>query len=138
MPAQTTNLFLLEDLEDAFVAEPHEEIGRPGAAIVPGPVERRSMWLAPERVGDRSVADLVQIVNGAQPGAVDDAICTAILVAFTDVSADRANDDLNDVRGQDLNRPAYATSYTSPTGARVTRATERKLTAGPVEGRASS
>lgn len=139
MPAQTTNLFLLEDLEDssktskladsdlnslrivtdwinAFITQPHKDLGRSGPVcpFVPGSLERQELWLAPEPLANKTVADLVQLVNDykalllrAQPIG-DDAIYKAILVVFTDVSADRANDDFNDVHMQDLNQPAYA------------------------------
>lgn len=82
--------------------------------FVPGSLERKALWLAPEHLANQSVADLVQLANDykalllrAQPSEAD-AIYKAILVVFTDVSADRANDDLNDVHMQDLNQPAYA------------------------------
>jgi hypothetical protein len=139
MPAQTTNLFLFEDLEDssrtgklagsdlnslrivmdwinAFITQPNKDLGRSGPVcpFVRGSLERQELWLAPEPLANKSVADLVQLVNDykalllrAQPIG-DDAIYKAILVVFTDVSADRANDDLNDVHMQDLNLPAYA------------------------------
>jgi hypothetical protein len=88
MPAVTTNLFLLEDLEDAartadlpqsdldslrtaadwiktFVARPHEDLGRPGTVcpFVPGALERQTLWLAPEHVADRSEQDVDELVN---------------------------------------------------------------------------
>ena len=69
---ETANLFLLEDLEDAertselaagdlaalhavadwikaFVARPHQDLGRPGSVcpFVPGAMERKTLWLAP-------------------------------------------------------------------------------------------
>jgi hypothetical protein len=140
MPAQTTNLFLLEDLEDSsrtskladsdldslrivtdwintFVTQPHKDLGRSGPVcpFVPGSLERKALWLAPEHIANQSAADLVHLVNDykalllrGQSGGADDAIYKAILLVFTDVSADRANDDLNDVHMQDLNQPAYA------------------------------
>src|SRR4029450_1332306 len=97
--------------------QPHKDLGRTGPVcpFVPGSLERRALWLAPERIAHRSVGDLVQLVNDyktlllrAQPSGADDAIYKAILVVFTDVSADRANDDLNDVHMQDLSQPAAA------------------------------
>ena len=140
MPAQPTNLFLLEDLEDSgrtsklaesdldslrtvkdwintFITEPHKQVGRSGPVcpFVPGSLERKALWLAPEHLADQSAADLVQLVNEyktlllrAQPSGADDAIYKAILVVFTDASADHANNALNDIRLQDLNQPAYA------------------------------
>ena len=82
--AQTTDLFLLEDLEDVsrtrtlaqsdldalravadwiktFVARPHKDLGRAGPVcpFVPGALERKTLWLAPEQIADRSVPDVV-------------------------------------------------------------------------------
>ena len=79
MPTQTTDLFLFEDLEDVrrtselaesdlhalhavaewiqtFVARPHEDLGRAGPVcpFVPGALERKTLWLAPEQIADRS------------------------------------------------------------------------------------
>ena len=89
MPAQTTNLFLLEDLEDVsrtrelaesdlgallavaewikgFVTRPHEELGRAGPVcpFVPGSLERKTLWLVPEQISGRSVPDVVQLMSG--------------------------------------------------------------------------
>ncbi len=91
MPAQTTNLFLLEDLEDVgrtselaqsdldalhavadwiktFVVKPHKDLGRAGPVcpFVPVSLERRTLWLAPEQIADRDVPDVVELVNGYQ------------------------------------------------------------------------
>ena len=91
MPAQTTNLFLLEDLEDVgrtseladsdlaalhavadwiktFVVKPHKDLGRAGPVcpFVPGALERKALWLAPERIADRDVPDVVELlITGA-------------------------------------------------------------------------
>ena len=71
MAAQTTNLFLLEDLEGSsrtrdlaandlpalraiadwiktFVVKPHKDLGRAGTVcpFVPGSLERKTLWLA--------------------------------------------------------------------------------------------
>jgi Domain of unknown function (DUF6875) len=77
MPAQTANLFLLEDLEDSskagkladsdlYVIKPHKDIGRPGPVcpFVPGALERKTLWLAPEQIANQSVPDVVQLING--------------------------------------------------------------------------
>ena len=89
--AQTANLFLLEDLEDAgrtgtlaqgdlyalhavadwitsFVAKPHEDLGRPGPVcpFVPRSLELKTLWLAPEQVADRDTAAVVELVSGYQ------------------------------------------------------------------------
>src|SRR5215471_4060996 len=89
MPAQTTNLFLLEDLEDVrrtsnlaesdlralqavadwiknFVVKPHKDLGRAGSVcpFVPGSLERKTLWLAPERIADRDVPEVVELMSG--------------------------------------------------------------------------
>ena len=138
MPAQTTNIFLLEDLEDAsrtkklaesdlnalqavanwtktFVVRPHKDLGRAGPVcpFVPVALERKTLWLAPERIADRSVPDIVQLINGyrklflnAQPIDGDDANYKSIVVVFTDLSADRAKGLFDDVL-QQLAVPSY-------------------------------
>jgi hypothetical protein len=88
-PAQTTNLFLLEDLEDAsrtrdlaeselhalhdiadwinsFVVRTHKDLGRAGpiCPFVPGALERQTLWLAPEQIADRVVPDVAELING--------------------------------------------------------------------------
>ena len=89
MPAQTTNLFLFEDLEDAsrtrelaesdrnalravadwtkmFVARPHKDIGRDGPVcpFVPVAWEHKTLWLAAERSAGRSAPDVIQRMDG--------------------------------------------------------------------------
>jgi hypothetical protein len=87
--AQTTNLFLLEDLEDVsrtselaegdldalrsiadwiktYVVRPHEElIGRAGTVcpFLPGSLERKALWLAPEHA-DGGAARVVELMDG--------------------------------------------------------------------------
>jgi hypothetical protein len=126
---ETTNLFLLEDLEDAsrtrtlaegdvealqaiadwiktFVVRPHEDLGRAGTVcpFVPGSLERKVLWLAPEQIADRSGPDVVELVSGykrllleTQPTGGDDADYKVIVVVFTDLSADRAKGVFDDV-----------------------------------------
>ena len=132
MPAATTNLFLPQDLEDSsktreladsdrkalhsvadwittFVARPNKDLGRAGPVcpFVPGALDHKTLWLAPEQIANRSVLEVVQLVNGykslllrAEPREGDDATSKAIVVVFTDVSADRAKDVMNDVLQQ--------------------------------------
>jgi uncharacterized protein DUF6875 len=89
MPATTTNLFLLRDLEDVsrtgelaesdrealqavadwittFVVRPHKDLGRAGTVcpFVPGSLERNVLWLAPERIADPGEPDVVELVSG--------------------------------------------------------------------------
>jgi hypothetical protein len=89
MPTQTTNLFLLEDLEDVgttsrlaetdlkalqavaewiknFVVKPHKDLGRAGTVcpFVPESLERKTLWLAPEQIADRDMPAVVELMNG--------------------------------------------------------------------------
>ena len=88
MPVQTTDLFLLEDLEDvgrtgelaesdldalhgvadwinSFVARPHKDLGHAGPVcpFVPGALERHTLWLAPVQIADRDVPDVVELMS---------------------------------------------------------------------------
>jgi hypothetical protein len=139
MAAQTTNLFLLEDLEDSsrtrdlvdsdlsalrsvanwiktFVVKPHKDLGRPGTVcpFVPGSLERKVLWLAPEQIADRGEPDAIELVSGykrlfleTQPTGGDDADYKVIVVVFTDLPADRAQGVFDNVL-QDLAVPSYA------------------------------
>jgi hypothetical protein len=122
MPTQTTDLFLLEDLEDVertselaesdldalraiadwiktFVVRPHEELGRAGTVcpFVPVSLERKTLWLAPEQIADRSEPEVVELMSGYKRLLLDaraaddgDATYNVIVVVFTDLSHDRA------------------------------------------------
>jgi len=126
MPAQTTpvqtNLFLLDDLEDVsrtrelaesdlealqavaewiktFVVNPHKDLGRAGTVcpFVPGSLERKTLWLAPEQIADRDVPEVVELMSGykrllldTRPTDGDDVIYNVIVVVFSDLPADRA------------------------------------------------
>jgi hypothetical protein len=136
--AQTINLFLLEDLKDVsrasalaqseldalqtvadwiktFIVRPNDDLGRSGPVcpFVSVSLERKTLWLAPEHVGGRSVADLVDLVSGyqqlflgAEPTDAHDAIYKAIVVVFTDLSSARAGELFDDVL-QDLAVRSY-------------------------------
>jgi len=138
MPAQTTNLFLLEDLEDVgrtselaesdldalhavadwiktYVVKPHKDLGRAGPVcpFVPGALERKTLWLAPEQIADWDVPDVVELINSyqrlfldAQPTDGDDADYKVIVVVFSDLSAARAQGVFADVL-QHLAVPSY-------------------------------
>jgi hypothetical protein len=138
MQPQTSNLFLLGDLGNdtrtkalaksdlnalnavadwinSLVARPHRDLGRSGAVcpFVPGALERRTLWLAPERIGNRSAQDVVQLMDGykrllldTQPIDGDDASYKVIVVVFTDLPADRAKDLFGNVL-QHLAVPSY-------------------------------
>jgi hypothetical protein len=128
-PAQMSNLFLLEGLEDAartseladsdlealqavadwiktFVVKPHKDLGRAGTVcpFVPGSLERKTLWLAPEQIADRDVPEVVELMRGykrllldTRPSEGDDVIYNVIVVVFTDLSADRAQGVFDDV-----------------------------------------
>src|SRR6185295_15248238 len=91
MQTQTTHLFLLEDLEDVsrtrelaasdldalravaewiktYVVEPHKDLGRAGPVcpFVPGALERKALWLAPEQIAGRDVPAVVELMKGYQ------------------------------------------------------------------------
>jgi len=134
-----TNLFLLEDLEDvsrtgelaesdlaalqavadwikSFVVKPHKDLGRTGTVcpFVPGSLERKVLWLAPEQIADRNEPEVVELVNGYKrlfletpPTSGDDADYKVIVVVFTDLPADRAQGVFGDVL-QHLAVPSYA------------------------------
>jgi len=136
MPATTTNLFLLEDLEDVsrtgqladndlealrtvanwiktFVTRPNQDLGRAGPVcpFVPGALERKTLWLAPEHVADGGAPQVVELMNGYKRRLLeaadgDDVNYNVIVVVFADLSADRAQGVFDDVL-QQLAVPSY-------------------------------
>ena len=139
MPEHTDNLFLLQDLEnpartrrladgdlnalctvadwiETFVATPHRNLGRAGPVcpFVPGALERRTLWLAPEHVDDLSMREVAELLNGyrrllvqTQPIDGDEASYKALVVVFTDLSAERTKELGDDVLMQDLKKLLY-------------------------------
>jgi hypothetical protein len=96
MPTQTTNLFLLEDLEDVdntselaesdldalqavadwiktFVVKPHKDLGRAGTVcpFLPGSLERKTLWLVPEQIADRDAPEVVELMSGYKTQLLD-------------------------------------------------------------------
>ena len=138
MAAQTANLYLPEDLDDAsktrqlansdlaalrnvadwiksFVTRPHKDLGRDGPVcpFVPEALERKTHWLAPDHIADRSVPDVVQLINTyktqflhTQPIDGDGTNFKVIVVVFTDLPADRAQRVFDDIL-QQLAVPSY-------------------------------
>jgi hypothetical protein len=136
--AQTTNLFRLEDLEDttrtselaegdlaalhavadwikSFVIRPHKDLGRAGPVcpFVPGSLARGTLWLAPEKIADRNMPDVVELIAGyqrlfldTQPTEGDDTTYKSFVVLFTDLPADRAKEFFDDLL-QHLAVPSY-------------------------------
>jgi hypothetical protein len=138
MPTQTTELFLLEDLEDvgrselaerdlaalhavaewikAYVIRPNKALGRDGPVcpFVPGALERKTLWLAPEHIGAGGVPEAVALMDGyrrlflnTEPTEGDDAVYKVIVVIFTDLAAERAQGVFDSVLEQ-LALPSYA------------------------------
>lgn len=137
--SSTSDLVLLDDLEDTgrarglgqrdlealtavadwirtFIVRPHAELGRPGPVcpFVPRSLERRSLWLVPERVGDGGVPAVAGLLEaykrrllelGADRG--DDADHDVIVVVFPDLSAQHARALFDDVLRQ-IAVPSYA------------------------------
>ena len=98
------------------MARPHKDLGRAGPVcpFVPGSLERKTLWLAPEQIADRSVPAVVELMNGyirrlldTQPADGDDTKYKTIVVVFADLPADRAQGVFDDVL-QQLAVPSYA------------------------------
>ena len=100
---------------NTFVVKPNKDLGRAGPVcpFVPRSLEYRTLWLAPERIADRDASDVVQLLNdyrrllldrGAPEG--DGAGLEVIVVVFTDLSPDRAQELFGDAL-QQLAVPAY-------------------------------
>jgi hypothetical protein len=140
MSTQTADLFLLEDLEDngrtsdlaerdrdalravaewikTFIVRPHDELGRPGSVcpFVPGSVERQTLWLAPEQIGDGGVPHVVELMNGYKrrllergggPTDGDGTNYNVIVVVLMDLPAERAEGVFDDVL-QHIAVPSY-------------------------------
>jgi hypothetical protein len=49
-----------------FVVKPHKDFGRAGTVcpFLPGSLERKTLWLAPEQIADRDVPDVVELMSG--------------------------------------------------------------------------
>jgi Domain of unknown function (DUF6875) len=136
MPTQTTELFLLEDLEDAgrtsglsesdldglraiadwittYVTQPHEELvghAGPVCPFLPGSVERKTLWLASERIGEANVVELMRGYKRLlleQGDGDDDDVYDVIAVVFSDLPAERAQGVFGEVIEQ-LAVPSYA------------------------------
>jgi Domain of unknown function (DUF6875) len=133
LQARTTNLFLLEDLEDdsrtadlaesdlaaleavaewikSYVAQPHEDlVGHAGTVcpFVPGSLERKTLWLAPEQIADRDLPDVVELMSDYKsrlldiaPTEGDDVVYNVFVVVFTDLPAAAAQGVFGEVLNQ--------------------------------------
>ncbi|WP_413992013.1 DUF6875 domain-containing protein [Labrys okinawensis] len=136
--ALATQLFLLEDVEDVsrtgglgesdlralqavvdwiytFVARPHKDLGRPGPVcpFVPLALERKTLWLAAEQIADRSLLDVVKLVDGYKKRFLDlrpydghDANYKSMVLVFSDLQAVHAKELFDGVL-QHLGVPSY-------------------------------
>jgi hypothetical protein len=104
------------DWIETFVAMPHKDLGRarPVCPFVPGSLERKTLWLAPEQIADSSVPAVVELMHGyirrlldVRPTDGDDAKYKVIVVVFADLPADRAQGVFDDVL-QHLAASSYA------------------------------
>ena len=111
-----TALHAVADWIKTFVVRPNKDLGRAGPVcpFVPVGLERKTLWLAPEQIASKSVRDVVELINdyrklllNARPIEGDDANYKAIVVVFTDVSADRARDYFDGAQIQQLKRLSY-------------------------------
>lgn len=96
MSIQTSNLYLIQDLDDpgrtaglssadldamrsvaswihGFVARPNADLGRAGpiCPFVTGSEDRRTLWLAPEHLNGRSGADVARLVSDYKAAILD-------------------------------------------------------------------
>jgi hypothetical protein len=67
-------------------------------------LERKTLWLAPAKIVDGDVVEVVELMSGykrllldTRPTEGDDVIYNVIVVVFTDLSADRAQGVFDDV-----------------------------------------
>jgi hypothetical protein len=138
MAPQATHLLLPDDLQDVgktnglaatdrdalravsewitdFVARPHKDLGRDGTVcpFVPGSLERRTLFFAPEQIADLDVPEVVELMDdykrlflATPPTDGDDTIYKTIIVVFANLPAERAPGLFNDVLEQ-LAGPSY-------------------------------
>ena len=137
MPAQTTNLSFLrisrtsegpaswrKAIEMRLPPSPTgsrptwssltKDLGRAGTVcpFVPGSLERKTLWLAPEQIADRDGPEVIELMSGYKRLLLDtrptdgDVIYNVIVVVFSDLSADRAQGVFDEVL-QQLAVPSY-------------------------------
>ncbi len=138
MATQGTTLLLPEDLDDPgrmpglgaadrealvtllkwvreYVVRPNPNIGRPGTVCpyVPGSLDRRTLWFAPEHASELEVREVVGLMDGYRrlfleraPLDSEDAVYKTIMVVFPDIAPERAKELFAEVLGQ-LAEEAY-------------------------------
>jgi uncharacterized protein DUF6875 len=132
MSATATNLYLLQDLDDvsrtgelserdrgalravadwinAFVVQPHKDLGRAGTVCpyVPVSLQREVLWLAPEQIEGREESEVVELVDSyrrllleTRREGSDEDDYKVIVVVFTDLPPDRAGGVFGNVQQQ--------------------------------------
>ena len=89
------------DWIEAFVTKSHGDLGRAGPVcpFVPGALERKTLWLAPAQIADRGAPAVVQLMDdfkrlflATPPVDGEEIIYKVVVVVFTDLPADRAQD----------------------------------------------
>ena len=112
------DLDALRDVADSitnFMARPHKDLGRDGPVcpFVPESLERKSLWLAPERIDGRGAPEVVDLVRSyqkillnAEPTDGDGEVYKSVVVVFTDLPLDQAQDFFDEVL-QLLAVPSY-------------------------------
>jgi hypothetical protein len=66
--ARRRALWVVADWIKTFVIKPHQDLGRAGPVcpFVPGSLERETLWLASEKIADRGVPEVVELISGYQ------------------------------------------------------------------------
>jgi hypothetical protein len=97
------------------MARPHKNLGRgrPVCPFVPESLERKSLWLGPEGIDGRGAPEVVDLVRSyqkillnAQPTDGDGEVYKSVVVVFTDLPLDQAEDFFDEVL-QLLAVPSY-------------------------------
>jgi len=106
---ELTALRAVADWVRSYVIQPNEQLGRSGPVCpyVPGALERKMLWLAPEQVADRDAPEVADLMTRYRrlflervPAGGEDVDRAAIMVVFTDLSAEHAAGLFDDVLGQ--------------------------------------
>jgi uncharacterized protein DUF6875 len=100
---------------NTYVTKPHKDLVGHGGSVcpfLPGSVERKTLWLASEQIADRDTPEVVELMSAYKRLLLDtrptegDVNYNVIIVAFSDLPADRAQLVFDDVLDQ-LAVPSY-------------------------------
>ena len=95
LPAVTT----IADWVRDYLCRPHSDLGREGTVcpFVPSAVTNRTLWIAPERIGDKTELEAVSLLATykdlffqLEPKEGDSSLLKTILVVFPDLTEERA------------------------------------------------